>query len=307
VRPTMTQETKLVKKVKGLVRRAGLPRWLHRFGPKKYEFWQHALALLIKQECRLGYRRVSNLLNWLGFETPTYSALAKMLKRIKASIWQNLLKMTNCQMLNIVALDGTGMSRPLPSPYFYKRIDKPYPVEVPLKVSFAVDTRSKKILSLRFRAKYANDIKDAGYLINHLPSAPKKVVADKGYDAEWLHQLCKDKGALAIIPARRYGTRISGFTLRRKCAENFNMRIYHRREMAESVFSATKRKFGASVSSLSAHTMRAEIYCRAIAHNIISLFCRTFSTQPPVGKKIYKLIYLSFLYGKASCRCRPVL
>ncbi|MBW2976381.1 IS5 family transposase [Candidatus Woesearchaeota archaeon] len=262
-----------------IIRKAGLPRWLHHFGPKKYEFWHHALALLIKQECKLSFRRVSRLLNWIGFKSPTYSALAKMLKRIKATIWQKLLQATNLQKLNLVALDGTGVSRQLPSPYYYKRIDKPYPIEVPLKLSVAVDTRTKKILSLRFRSKFVHDIRDAAYLINHLPSKPKIIVADKAYDAEWLHQLCKDKGAKALIPARRWGEQMHGFTLRRKCAENFNKRIYHRREMVESVFSAIKRKFGVSVSSLSARTMRAEVYCRAVAHNIFSLFELIFSTE----------------------------
>ena len=44
--------------------------------PKDY------VALLIKQECKLGYRRVSYLLRSLGFDVPTYSALAKMSSRI---------------------------------------------------------------------------------------------------------------------------------------------------------------------------------------------------------------------------------
>jgi len=54
-----------------------MPRWLHHFGPKKYEFWQHALVLLVKQECKQGYRRACNLLRELGHTVPTYSAVAK--------------------------------------------------------------------------------------------------------------------------------------------------------------------------------------------------------------------------------------
>lgn len=40
------------------------------------------------------------------------------------------------------------------------------------------------------------------------------------------------------------------------------------REMAESVFPAIKRKFGASVSSTKFSAQMAEIYCRAITHDI---------------------------------------
>lgn len=271
----MTKKNKLVNKVKRLIKRAGLPRWLHHYGPKKYEFWHHAIALIVKQECRLSYRRVSNLLKSLGFKVPTYSALAKMSSRIPIAIWQLLLKMTIKNKTRIAALDGTGMSRPLPSPYYYKRIDKPYPIEVPLKLSIAVDTRTKKILCLRLRAKSANDIKDARYLINHLPHNPEKIVADKGYDATWLHELCKERGIKSYIPARNYG-KLKGFNARTKAAKYFNKKIYHRREMVESTFSTIKRKFGASVSSIKLSARRSEIYCRAITHNILSGFIGLF-------------------------------
>jgi len=271
----MKKETKLVNKVKRLLKRAGVPKWLHHFGPKKYEFWQHSIALLIKQECKLSYRRVSYLLHALGHKVPTYSALAKMAKRLPLSLWQKLLKATALSNVHIAAIDSTGLSRPLPSPYYYKRIDLPYPAEIPMKLSIAVNTRNKKILALRLRAKPVHDIKDAKHLIKRLPRRPDIIVADKGYDAEWLHQYCHENGSKAIIPVRNYG-KLKGFTLRRKCAENFRKRTYYRREIAESVFSALKRKYGASVSSISAQTKRAEVYCRAIAHNIITVFSGLF-------------------------------
>jgi len=45
--PHMKKEERLVNKVKRLIRRAGTPRFLHRFGPKKFLFWKLALGLLI--------------------------------------------------------------------------------------------------------------------------------------------------------------------------------------------------------------------------------------------------------------------
>lgn len=150
-------------------------------------------------------------------------------------------------------------------------------MKIYLKLSIAVDTRTKKIVSLGLRSKSAHDVKDAKYLLKKLPSKPKKIVADKAYDAEWLHQLCKDKGVQAVIPKRNYGKPGVGITrLRYSSQKKFRNKTYHRREMAESVFGAIKRKFGASIGSISAHTMRAEVYCRAIAHNIISLYQLTF-------------------------------
>ena len=55
----------------------------------------------------------------------------------------------------------------------------------------------------------------------------------------------------------------------------FNKKTYNRREIVESVFSAIKRKFGASISSVKFSAQRAEMYCRAITHNIF-LFLNYF-------------------------------
>ena len=267
--PTMEKEKKLVNKVKRLIRKAGLPRWLHHFGPKKYEFWQHSLAYIVKQECKLGYRRVTRLMRGLGVEVPCPSALCMSFHKMPLGLWQRLLKATASNPY-IAAIDGSGMSRPLPSPYYYRRIDKPYPIEIPLKISLAIDTKTKKILALRLRATKAHDIRDAKYLLERLYKRPKKLVADKGYDAEWLHRYCHSLSIQAVIPMRNYGTKkiYRGKSYRKISSKKFNLRTYHRREMIESVFSAIKRKFGSSVSSVKFSAQRAEMYCRAIAHNI---------------------------------------
>ena len=265
----MKKETKLVNKVKRLIRKIGLPRWLHRYGPKKYEFLDHAIAYIIKQECKLGYRRVTRMLRWLGLKCPCPSALCTSFNKLSLQIWQLLLKATVNNKVHLVAIDGTGMSRPLPSPYYYKRIDEPYPIEIPLKLSLVVDTRTKKILGIRLRSKKAHDIRDAKYLIKRLPSKPNKIVADKAYDANWLHKYCYDLGIITIIPKRKFSSDCYyRKTASKRALENFNKKTYNRREIVEAIFSAIKRKFGASVSSVKFSAQRAEIYCRAITHNI---------------------------------------
>ena len=301
----MEKKNKLVNKVKRLIRKAGLPRWLHHYGPKKYEFWHHALALVIKQECRLGYRRVSNLLDMLGFKVPTYSALAKMAKRLPISIWQKLLSATIGNKPYLVAIDGTGMSRPLPSPYYYRRIDKPYPIDIPLKLSISIDTRTKKVLSLRLRAKRAHDVKDAKYLIKRFQFKPYKVVADKGYDANWLHRYCLRRGIKTCIPTRDYGKTQYRKTLRKRLAKEIKQKTYGRREMVESTFKSIKCKFGSSVSCIKISAQRAEVYCRAIAHNIISLFIGYFQRSRRVKKLLTSYLRLFWLFQQFLYQLQP--
>ena len=279
---TMKEKTKLVNKVKRLIRKTGMPRWLHHYGPKKYEFLDHAIAYIVKQECKLGYRRVTRLLRWLGHKCPCASALCMSFNKLPLSIWQLLLKATANTTVNLAAVDGTGMSRPLPSPYYYKRIDKPYPIDIPLKLSIAVNTKTKKILALRLRSKNAHEIRNFKYLVKRLPSKPNTIVADKGYDANWVHGYCNSLSIQAIIPARDYGSKkIPRYNTkyRKMAMKYFNKKVYNRREIVESVFSAIKRKFGPSLSSIKFSAQRAEMYCRAITHNIflflIGLFERS--------------------------------
>lgn len=267
----MQKEEKLINKFKVLLRHLGLPRWLNKFGPKKYELVHHLIALILKEECRLGFRRISRLLRSLGMRCATYNALWYARKRIPNELWQRILRATANSHSYIVATDGTGMSRPLPSPYYYRRIDKPYPVDIPLKLSIAVDTKTKKIVALRLRATKAHDIQDAKYLVKRIST--DWIVADKGYDANWLHEYCEEKGIKRCIPIRTWSKgKHKNWSLRRQNQQYLHPKRYHRREMVESIFKAIKTKFGASVSSVKISAQRVELYCRAIAHNIICCF-----------------------------------
>ena len=197
----MKKEEKLVNKVKRLLRKAKIPRWLHHFGPKIYEFWHHAFALLIKAICRMSYRRTTLFLRAFGFKIGSKSTLQYYAKNIPVRIWHILLQGTIGAQISLAAIDGTGLSRSSASWHYIKRIDGT-PSNSFYKLSLCVDVVKRKISSLRIRAKHASDIKDVKYLINRLPSRPNLCLMDKGYDAEWLHQFLHSKNIKAIIPTR---------------------------------------------------------------------------------------------------------
>ena len=73
----MSKKNKLVNKVKHLLRKCDMPRFLHHFGPKIYELWQHVFALFVKAECQFSYRRVSKFLKQLGFKIASKSTLQR--------------------------------------------------------------------------------------------------------------------------------------------------------------------------------------------------------------------------------------
>lgn len=278
---TKKEENKLIKKVKHLLRRAGLPRWLHRYGPKRYKFWHHALALLIRALCRLSFRRAVNFLRDLGFVCPAKSTLHDTTKKIPVSLWQRLLKLT-CGTAHIAAIDGTGLSRRKPSYHYLKRIDGSIP-RLPIKLSALVDTRRKKFIDAKIRVLPAHDIKDAKSLVKG--NKFSKFVADKAYDANWLHKLCKEKGIETHIPIRDYGkVRHKRMSCRRKAQEHFRKRTYHRREIAEALFHALKSTLGDSVNCRNVRMIRAEMYLRLIAYNLFSFILGVSGQSQPNHK-----------------------
>lgn len=259
----MVKEAKLVKKAKRLLRRAGLPRWLHRFGPKKYELWEHAQALLVKTFCSLSYRRIVELFDLLGIRCPSKSALHYNMARMPAALWQRLLSATTGRPY-VGAIDSTRFSRVNASYHYLRRIDGQMP-SVPVQLSAMVDTRRKRFAAAKIRVKPRHDSVDAPRLIRI--STPSIVVADKGYDSEAIHAVAHDVGGIALIPVRK-GVH-KGF-YRKRHLKQFRKRTYNRRNLVETAFSSIKRKYGSSVRCRKARTIRAEIYLKLLCHN---LFC----------------------------------
>ena len=261
----MKTKAELVNKVKCLLNKTGMPLFLHRFGPKTYELWQHVFALFVKSYCQLSYRRTTKFLRSLGFKTATKSTLQRYAAKLGLPFWQAILSKTVGRVCGVGAVDGTGMGRTNVSWHYIKRIDGVMP-KIGYKLSILAS--KNKLLSLRIRAKPAHDIKDAKYLLNRATKLPNTLVMDKGYDAEWLHEHCHNKSIRSIAPIRNWNNTRGHH--RKKLAKHFPQKTYNKRSRIESTFHALKQKFGANISSKHIGPARTEAYCRAILHNISS-------------------------------------
>lgn len=258
----MKREVKLIKKVKRLLKRLGMPRWLHHFGPKTYEFYEHFYILLIKYYSKLSYRRVVKMMDMLGIKCPSKSALQYTAKKLSTTFWDKVLKLT-CGDCYIVALDSTGLCRTNPSYHYLRRIDGKSP-KIPIKLSVALDTKKKKFAAARIRVLPAHDGKDARKLLEL--SKPKIGVADKAYSIEKLYRFAENQGILLMIPKKK---NVKRGHARNKMHKLFRKRTYNRRQLVEAGFSSYKRKYASSVSSKTARTIRSEVFGRLACHNIL--------------------------------------
>ena len=272
----MDKETKLVKKVRRLLRRLGCPRWLHRYGPKTYEFIEHLSALVVRWYARLSYRRTKTLLDLLGIRCPGKSSLNRTSRKQDSGFWQRVLAATS-GVAHLIALDATGFSRSSPSYHYLRRIDGQMP-RVPVKVSAAYDTRRKKFCAASVRVLPASELRDAAKLLKR--SCPRIAVADKGYSSEKLYEFADEQGILLMVPPRRNVRK--GF-YRRKALRRFRLRTYNRRQIVESAFSSVKRTLGGSVSSRSVRGIRTDVYGRLACHNLFSFWVFRLSGQSRMG------------------------
>jgi len=259
----MKKLTKLARKIKRLLRQLNQREYLHHFGPKKYKFYQHVFALLLMQVGKFSLRRVCNFLILLEIEAPTYSALCKSRKKIPISLWKFLLNQTANFKHFSVAVDSTGFSRTNPSFHYVKRINCEKPIKSYTKTSALFEINKKKFIALKTRVKPRHDIKDVSYLLKN-----KKInllIGDSAYDAESLFEKCFDKNIKVIVKVKKNVKR--GF-YRRKMLKDYSDEIYHQRSLIESGWSSVKRKYGGSVSGKSFRSINAEIYGKAICHNL---------------------------------------
>lgn len=243
-----------------------MPRWLHQFGPKTYEFYQHVLALLVRELCKLSYRKTSQLLDALGFPTPTYSALAKMTQRVPATLWNALLAATvSFKKTLVAAIDGTYFSRNNSSFHYLKRIKRKLPLKRAVQFVGLLDTRRKKWIGFKTRLKRRHESKDFKPVVNHALVPVQKIVADKASDYEFIHKFCTKKHIEPHIPQRR---NVRRGMQRRKHASVFRLRTYHRRSMIEAANSRLKRGQGGFVKNRSCKGIRGELSLRVINDNL---------------------------------------
>ncbi|MDO8634130.1 MAG: transposase [archaeon] len=259
------KEVKLVIKVKRLLKRGKIPKWLHHFGPKKYEFWTHFFCLLLKQACKMSYRRVSKLLAELGFKVPTYSALCKSLKRLTVKQLELLLQATNQFKKTLVAaVDGFYFSQVNPSFAYLDRIKRGFPRKNTQCVGI-IDTKRKKWLGVTTRRKPRGEYRLAEKLLTKLLTLIEILVADKGFDVNQFYKSLKKLGIKGIIPVKK-GTH-KGF-FRNFMRKFFRTRTYHRRSIIESAISRLKRLYGNFLYSKNTLQQRKEILLRLIADNL---------------------------------------
>jgi hypothetical protein len=256
----------------------------------RHDFTQRQLmtCLILKGYLKTTYRGVidflaghSALREALGLETklPHYTALQKFSARpgvgevaeaMVAQIGQAALRKEGKKAA--VAVDATGLEPTGASAYYTSRTGRK--CRKFLKLSVSVVCGSLLPLALVTDWGPNNDKQQAFDLLHKTFSAageqlPAQLLADAGYDADWLHGICRGvwgvESWIKPVVQRADGT-VGGAFRPKMTPEALAANGYSRRWHIESFFSGLKRLCGSTLSTRIDQCQRNEAIIRVLAY-----------------------------------------
>lgn len=254
----------------------------HLNSPHKFTQEQLLACLILRAYLKTTYRGIIELLDAsdalkarLGLERlPHFSTLKKFADR------SSVLIVIDAMLVEIVrtfaqdgddeaAIDSTGMETTAASAHFKARSGRKGTKYV--KLSVCVTTGSMLPASVVASWGPGSDKREAPDLLAKSATAirPQRLFADAGYDAEWVHEFCRNdwKVESVIKPAvhrsdgtlgGRYRSQMTEATLKKK--------NYGRRWLVESFMSGLKRTTGSALSARDEHALFVEASFRVLAY-----------------------------------------
>lgn len=253
----------------------------------RHDFTQRQLlsCLILRAYLKTTYRGVlevlvgnSRLRTVLGFEEqlPHYTTLQKFSARSRVlEITQAIIGRIGAAALKssgnppAAAMDSTGLATTGASAYFNSRRGKR--CRSYIKLSAIVLCGSLFPLAIVLDRGPSNDRVQVPQLFQQAQAVgqPRQLLADAGYDAEWIHAHCRQQWGVEslIVPngQRADGTR-NGRWRSQMSSQHLKARGYGQRWAVETFFSALKRTVGGALSTRRPDTQLAEAAIRVLTY-----------------------------------------
>ena len=250
----------------------------------RHDFTQRQLmtCLILRVYLKTTYRGVLDLLassqslrERLGLQDklPHFTTLQKFSQRSEVlAIAQKLVAAIGQKAVtdaSEIAMDATGLSRTTVSDYFCSRRGRRFRRWV--KVSAVVVCGSLLPLALVVDLKPTHDCAHARGLLAQTQAVvkPARLYADAGYDAEWIHEQCREQwGVESVIPSvQRRTDGLKGGKWRSQMTAGYLREAgFGRRWAIESFFSAVKRTMGSALTARHPKQMLTEAALKVLAY-----------------------------------------
>ena len=283
------------------VGRKALRTYSHRFSPKTFTQPQLFACLVLKESLKLDYRGVSALLDdtpslreAIGLaQAPHFTTLQKAskrllkLRRVQRLLDQTLVRARQFKLLkkrvDLAAIDSSGFEAQHASRYFVKRREKGGEFREKThrltyrhfpKLALLCDCRSHLVLSAHAERGPCPDFDNLDPVFTQASRRVpiRTLLADAGYDAEWVHMFVRLVfGTRTIIPAehgRPSAVPPVGYH-RRLMRRRLNKTKYGQRWQVETAISMIKRRLSETTGARTYHSQSRALMLKVLAHNIL--------------------------------------
>ena len=205
--------------------------------------------------------RVRALLQLTRSNFPNPSTLWRSFERVPARVWRQLLHRSAavCDPGDHWALDATFFDRQVASSHYIDRSDRHIRT---LKTTALVDTDSCAVLDIHCSAHWPHDTQVGRQVALRNTDAVTSLAADKGYDDQSLWDTLRSKGVRPLIKHRLFAHYDHAHNTR------LDSDLYGQRWMAETAFSAIKRRYGSAVRSRTWYRQFRELILTAAVYNL---------------------------------------
>jgi hypothetical protein len=282
----MAKKDRLLLRVVSLSMSLGrkyMSSYSHNQAPKKFTQPQLFTCLILRMYLKTTYRGIIEYLEVAGelrkvmglTQLPHYSTLKRFSDR------SNVQAIVDALLAEIiaafaddeteVAIDSTGLETTSASAHFKTRSGRKRKQYV--KVSVSVTCEKMLPIGVVIDWGPRNDKAEAPELLQKTAAVilPKTLFADAGYDAEWIHQFCRnDWGVRSWIPpaVHRKDGQIGGQYRSKMTEKALKHNGYGRRWIVESFMSGLKRTTGSALNARLEQSLFNEAALRVLAYAI---------------------------------------
>ncbi|WP_246989597.1 IS5 family transposase [Halorientalis marina] len=233
--------------------------------------WKHLTLHFLRVHMDATYRelvdwasemdRVRALLQLSRWGFPAPSTLCRSFERVPTRVWRQLLDRSaaRCDPGDHGAVDATFFDREAASSHYRRRSDHDIRT---LKTTALVDTETCAVLDIHISAHWPHDTQVGRRVALRNTDVLENLAGDKGYDDQSLRDALRSEGVRPLIKHRLFAHYDHAHNAR------LDSEAYGQRWMAETAFSAIKRRYGSAVRPSVWYREFRELVLTAAVYNL---------------------------------------
>jgi len=193
-------QNKLEKELLNLFHSSGMPTHFNKTGNKEFTNYQRISLIILLRRSKKSLRdfieefKESKWNSWLGLKKiPGKSTLHDWIKMFKMKTIRELFSLIKPKKSELTAIDGTGLDSWQRSRHYEKRANEigslphmPY-----AKLDIFIDVKNRMLIDFDLKTSREHDAKVAKRIFRRNNLNGIKILADKGYDSDYMRLLEK--------------------------------------------------------------------------------------------------------------------